>query len=137
MDQAILRFLQTELLMNNDIILKGLIWKFKETLSSIREDAVEKARKNYRNYFTNAGRAQNPRNWVLQWKTLYLTAKSYQIKEVEGFLAVTDFLIAIRKKMAPNWAHNLILSQNNKIVWGKKRKTFFEYGKAFQRIVHL
>jgi hypothetical protein len=57
MNQAILRFLQTKLLMNNDIILKGLIRKLKETISPIREDAVEKARKDYRNHFTNAGRA--------------------------------------------------------------------------------
>jgi hypothetical protein len=55
---------------------------------------------------------------------------------VEGSLAVTDFLVAIRKKVAPNWAHNLILSQNNKIVWDKERKTLFEYGEAFQRVVH-
>jgi hypothetical protein len=123
--------------MNNDTILKGLIRKLKETFSPTREDAVEKARKNYRNHFTNAGRAQNPRDWVLQWKTLYLTAKSYQVKEVENFLAVTDFLVAIRKKMAPDWAHNLIFSQNNKIVWGEERRTFFEYGEAFQRVVHL
>jgi hypothetical protein len=102
--------------MNNDIILKGLIRKLKETFSPIKENAVEKARKNYRNHFTNAGRAQNPRDWVLQWKTLYFTAKSYQVGEVEGFLAVTDLLVAIRKKMATNWAHNLIFSQNNKIV---------------------
>jgi hypothetical protein len=121
--------------MNNDIILKSLIRKLKETLSPIKEDAVEKARRNYRNHFTNAGRAQNPRNWVLQWKTLFLTAKSYQVNKVEGFLAITDFLIAIRKKMAPNWAHNFILSQNNKIVWNKEQKTLFEYEKAFQRIV--
>jgi hypothetical protein len=60
MDQAILRFLQTELLINSDIILKGLIRKLKETLSSTREDAVEKARKDCRNHFTNAGKAQNP-----------------------------------------------------------------------------
>jgi hypothetical protein len=116
MNQAILRFLQIELLINNNITLKGLIRKLKETLSSIRENAVEKARKDYRNHFTNAEKAQNPRDWVLQWKTLYLTAKSYQVKEVESSLAVTDFLVAIRKKMAPDWAHNLILSQNNKIV---------------------
>jgi hypothetical protein len=63
--------------MNNDIILKSLIRKLKETLSPIRKNAVEKARKDYWNHFTNAGRAQNPRDWVLQWKTLYLTAKSY------------------------------------------------------------
>jgi hypothetical protein len=56
-DKAILRFLQTELLINNDIILKGLIRKLKETLSFIRKDAVEKARKDYRNHLTNAGRA--------------------------------------------------------------------------------
>jgi hypothetical protein len=43
--------------MDNDIILKSLIRKLKEILSSIREDAVEKARKDYRNHFTNAGRA--------------------------------------------------------------------------------
>jgi hypothetical protein len=116
MDQAILRFLQTKLLMNNDTTLKGLIRKLKKTLSSIREDAVKKARKNYRNHLTNAEKAQNPRNWVLQWKTLYLTAKSYQVKKVEDFLAVTDFLVAVRKKVAPDWAHNFILSQNNKIM---------------------
>jgi CRISPR/Cas system Type II protein with McrA/HNH and RuvC-like nuclease domain len=104
------------LLINNDTILKGLIRKLKKTLSSIREDAVEKARKDYWNHFTNAGRAQNPRDWVLQWKTLYLTAKFYQVKKVEGSLAITDFLIAIRKKMAPNWAYNFILFQNNKII---------------------
>jgi CRISPR/Cas system Type II protein with McrA/HNH and RuvC-like nuclease domain len=116
MNKAILRFLQTKLLINNDIILKGLIRKLKKTLSSTREDAVEKVRKDYRNHLTNAGRAQNPRDWVLQWKTLYFIAKSYQVGKVEGFLAVTDFLVAVQKKMAPNWAHNLILSQNNKIV---------------------
>jgi hypothetical protein len=66
MNKAILRFLQTELLINNEIILKGLIRKLKETLSSTREDAVEKARKDYRNHLTNAGKAQNPRDWVLQ-----------------------------------------------------------------------
>jgi hypothetical protein len=43
--------------MNNDIILKGLIRKLKETLSPIRENAVEKARKDYQNHLTNAGRA--------------------------------------------------------------------------------
>jgi hypothetical protein len=89
-------------LINNDIILKGLIRKLKEILSSIKEDAVEKARKDYRNHFTNAGKAQNPRNWVQQRKNLYLIAKSYQVREVEGSLAVTDFLVAVRKKMAPN-----------------------------------
>jgi CRISPR/Cas system Type II protein with McrA/HNH and RuvC-like nuclease domain len=109
MDKVILRSLQTKLLINNDTTLKGLIRKLKETLNPTRKDAVKKARKDYRNHLTNAGRAQNPRNWVLQWKTLYLTAKSYQMKEMEGSLAVTDFLVAVRKKMAPNWAHNLIL----------------------------
>jgi hypothetical protein len=63
--------------MNNDIILKSLIRKLKETFSLIREDAVEKARKDYRNNFINAEKVQSPRNWVLQWKTLYLTAKFY------------------------------------------------------------
>jgi hypothetical protein len=43
--------------MNNDITLKGLIRKLKETLSPTRKDAVKKARKNYRNHLTNAGRA--------------------------------------------------------------------------------
>jgi hypothetical protein len=103
-------------LINNDTTLKGLIRKLEKSLNPTRKDAVEKARKDYRNHLTNAGRAQNPRDWVLQWKILYLTAKSYQIKEVEGFLAITDFLVAIRKKMAPNWANNFILFQNNKIV---------------------
>jgi hypothetical protein len=51
--------------MNNNTILKGLIRKLKETLNPTREDAVEKARKNYRNHLTNARRAQNPRDWVL------------------------------------------------------------------------
>jgi hypothetical protein len=137
MNQAILRPLQTKLLINNDTTLKGLIRKLKKTLNPTRKDAVEKARKDYRNHLTNTGRAQNPRYWVLQWKTLYLTAKSYQVKKMEGSLAVTDFLVAIRKKVAPNWAHNFILSQNNKIMWDKKRKTFFEYKKALQRIVYL
>jgi hypothetical protein len=54
---------------------------------------------------------------------------------VEGFLAITDFLVAVRKKVAPDWAHNFILFQNNKIVWNKERKTLFEYEKAFQRVV--
>jgi hypothetical protein len=48
--------------MNNDTTLKGLIRKLKETFSPIRENAVEKARKNYRNHLTNAGKAQNPRD---------------------------------------------------------------------------
>jgi hypothetical protein len=43
--------------MDKDITLKSLIWKLKETFSSIRENAAEKACKNYRNHFTNAGRA--------------------------------------------------------------------------------
>jgi hypothetical protein len=54
---------------------------------------------------------------------------------VEGFLAVTDFLVAIRKKVAPDWVYNFILSQNNKIVWDKKRKTLFKYEEVFQRVV--
>jgi vacuolar-type H+-ATPase subunit H len=62
MNQAILRFLQTKLLIDNDITLKSLIRKLKETFSSIKEDAVEKARKDYRNHLTNAGKAQNSRN---------------------------------------------------------------------------
>jgi hypothetical protein len=65
MDKAILRFLQTKLLINNDTTLKGLIRKLKETLSPTRKNAVEKARKDYRNHLTNAGKAQNPRDWVL------------------------------------------------------------------------
>jgi vacuolar-type H+-ATPase subunit H len=57
MDQAILRPLQTKLLMDNDITLKSLIQKLKETNNPTKKDAVEKARKDYRNHFTNAGRA--------------------------------------------------------------------------------
>jgi hypothetical protein len=55
MDKAILQPLQTKLLMNNDTTLKGLIRKLKKTLSPTRENAVEKARKDYRNHLTNAG----------------------------------------------------------------------------------
>jgi hypothetical protein len=29
---------------------------------------------------------------------------------MEGSLAVTDFLVVVRKNMAPNWAYDFILS---------------------------
>jgi hypothetical protein len=42
----------------------------------------------------------------MEWYAAYGAAKRRNISDVEGGLAVRDFLRAVGNKMAPNWARN-------------------------------
>ncbi|KAG9376279.1 hypothetical protein A1F94_012826 [Pyrenophora tritici-repentis] len=45
--------------------------------------------------------------WFNDWQALYAKAQAFELHEVRGDLAVTDFLDALAAKIAPDWARNL------------------------------
>jgi hypothetical protein len=61
-------------------------------------------------------RPRTPETGSYNRKLYTLLQNPIRLKKMEGSLAITDFLIAIRKKIASDWAYNLILFQNDKIV---------------------
>ena len=85
-----------KLVTDNDTTLQALVRALKEELAPTTLSTKNQVRSEYRAHLGAA--KQNrvaPQDWYQKWSYLYMRAKSYELSEVDGELAVQDFLDAL------------------------------------------
>jgi hypothetical protein len=60
-------------------------------------------RSEYREILANTT-GQDPLRWYARWHQAYVRAQARNIPEISGQLAIQDFLVAVGKRFAPDWA---------------------------------
>lgn len=96
---------------------------------------VASVRETYQKVLADATKgAVNQERWYSEWRAAYENAKLYDIPEVLGSLAISDFLKAISQKMQPKWgADELLLFYKNDEL-GTATYTLDQYGTLFSRM---
>jgi hypothetical protein len=59
----------------------------------------------------------NQERWYSEWRLVYENAKLYNILEIQGSLAIKDFLDCVTRKMQPKWGVDELLAffKNDKL----------------------
>jgi hypothetical protein len=65
-------------------------------------------RQQYRLYLSKAQQGRlSPEKWFSEWQIIYEKAQAFNVIEVTGELAITDFLDAVSVKIALEWSRNM------------------------------
>jgi hypothetical protein len=99
------------------------------TLSTIRRE--------YRAVLSRArtGRV-NPLSWYQEWRIAFTKATVHKLPDVEGTLAITDFLETVAAKLAPDWASRQLSTVYANEELGADNLTVEEYGRIFSALAH-
>jgi hypothetical protein len=105
---AILSPVMVKLVAMDVTTLQQLVRALKEELAPTDVSTQTQVRAEYRQHLGAAKQGRvAPQDWYQKWSYLYMRAKSYELAEVDGPLAVQDFLDALSHKIAPEWARTM------------------------------
>jgi len=80
----------------------------KKQLAPSEASTQNQIRQEYRAHLEKAKSGRTtPEKWINEWQLLYSRAQAYQIPEIQGMLALTDFLDAIMIRFAPEWGRQM------------------------------
>ena len=65
-----------------------------------------------------------------------MNARLYKVAEVEGTIAITDFLEAVGTKLSPDWASRQLADVFTAQELGESVKTLDEFGRIFAALSH-
>lgn len=77
----------------------------------------------------------NPQVWINNWFQALARAQTYQVAEVEGFLAIKDFLQVVATKILPSWGSQQLTLLIEANALGEPIRTLEQYGKIFEALV--
>ena len=84
---------------------QALIRVLKNDLAPTDSNTMNLVRQQYRAHLEKARSGRmSPDKWFNEWQVLYGKAQAFRVSEVEGQLALTDFLDALAPRIAPEWA---------------------------------
>ena len=77
-----------------------------------------------------AEQSVNPRGWLNEWFLIFSKAQVYSIPEVQGNVAVSNFLMAVQANVAPYWARQEFYRLIENEVLGRPQVTLEVLGKV-------
>ncbi|KAF1938447.1 hypothetical protein EJ02DRAFT_437090, partial [Clathrospora elynae] len=90
------------------LTLQALIKALRTELAPTSISTINLVRAQYRAHLQKAKQGRvNPESWYTKWHSLYAKAKAYKITDIDGLLAVQDFLDALAPKLSPEWAQTM------------------------------
>jgi hypothetical protein len=124
-----------ELAEGEDQSLHAIVKKLMEQLQPSDTATAELVREDYRAHMQKAKQGRTtPEQWYRDWHALYMRGKAYKLAELEGTLAVYDFLDALAPKLATDWAINTKREMVTAQALGKPTYTLAELGIAFSAL---
>jgi hypothetical protein len=88
-----------------DPTVRNIVIKLKKEVAPTETAELTTVRERYRGALQRARQGGiNRAKWYEEWHAAWREAKAKSISEVDGVLAVKDFLQAIQVKLAPDWA---------------------------------
>ncbi|KAF1935040.1 hypothetical protein EJ02DRAFT_416381, partial [Clathrospora elynae] len=116
--------------------LQALIKALRTELAPTSISTINLVRAQYRAHLQKAKQGRvNPESWYAEWHSLYAKAKAYKIADIEGLLAVQDFLDALAPKLSPEWARTMHQSVVQSEVLGITPLTLHEVAKIFSALL--
>jgi hypothetical protein len=76
-----------------------------------------------------------PEKWFGEWQVLYGKAKAFGIPEVQGEMALTDFLDALTERISTEWAPDMRRKITYDAIMGNKQTTMDELAKVFNAML--
>jgi hypothetical protein len=98
--------------------------------------SANRARQEYRRVLEIARQGSiSAQRWYEDWYKALSRARTYQLPEIEGFLAVKDFLDAISVKLAPTWGAQQLAEVIVAKELGEPTRTLDQFGRAFESLI--
>jgi hypothetical protein len=77
----------------------------------------------------------SPQRFYEEWYKALSRARTYRLPEIEGFLAVKDFLDSISAKLAPTWGTQQLAEVIVAKELGEPVRTLDQFGRAFESLI--
>jgi hypothetical protein len=126
-------------LMNSmlDTSLQEIVRELKHQLAPTDTTSEAIARKEYRDVLARARQGRvGQLTWYNSWRNALMNARIYKVAEVEGTMAITDFLEAVGTKLAPDWASRQLADVFTAQELGESVKTLDEFGRIYAALSH-
>jgi hypothetical protein len=93
-------------------------------------------RQQYRLHLSKAQQGRlSPEKWFSEWQIIYEKAQAFNVTEVTGELAITDFLDAVSVKIAPEWSRNMRQQIAMDMALGRPALSFDQLSRVFAQIL--
>lgn len=120
---------------DGDTSLKAILRTIKHQLEPSKESITALARSTYNTVLLKANnRRVDPLKWYAEWHAAFLDAEMYKIPEIEGSSGVMDFLNAVSRNMATEWATSEMRTIIANRSRGKPTDTLREYAEIFHSL---
>lgn len=97
-----------KLLNSKETTPQALVRILKDDLAPTDLNTMNLVRQQYRTHLDKARSGRmSPDQWFNKWQVIFGKAQAFKVTEVEGQLAVTNFLDAISVRLAPEWARSM------------------------------
>ena len=104
----LLQPVQFKLMNTGETSIQSQLRMLKKQLAPSEATMKNQIRIEYRAHLDKARNGRiGPDRWFNDWQMLYSRAQAYNIPEIQGTIALTDFLDAIMIKYAPEWARQM------------------------------
>jgi hypothetical protein len=124
------------LIAQKKLSLQNVVRALRDDFQPSRDNTKEQVREDYRRILERAKLgSQNVGVWINDWSQALARAQTYQVPEVEGYLAVKDFLQAISHKYSPGWGGQQLALVIQSQTLGEPIRTLKEYGRIFHALV--
>ena len=126
-----------ELTLGSGLTLQKIVRALKVQLAPSATTTEITVRQEYRQVLERArtGRV-NQGIWYQDWVTALARARAYNVPDVQGPLAIRDFLTAVSEKLAPDWGRTQLIEVIGADELGTRHRTLDQYGNWFSALAH-
>jgi len=126
-----------ELLVSHEnLSLQNVVRALRDKFQPSEDNTREQVREDYKRILERGKIGSiNPNVWITDWYSALARAQTYRIPEVEGFLAIKDFLQVVSSKLLPTWGAQQLALVIEANALGEPVRTLEQYGKIFEALV--
>ncbi|KAL4404521.1 hypothetical protein CABS03_14316 [Colletotrichum abscissum] len=114
--------------------IQRIVRHLKQELAPSEAVVRNAVREEYRQALNKARTGINPQRWYEEWQSAYLRAKTYDIPEISGEIAVLDFLVAVKSRLNPTWGQRTYETFSESMAFGTRTRTLEEIAYAFSLV---
>ncbi|PMD25987.1 hypothetical protein NA56DRAFT_685807 [Hyaloscypha hepaticicola] len=126
-----------ELLVSQErLSLQNVIRALRDKFQPSENNTREQVREDYKRilHYGKIG-SINPKVWINDWYQVLARAQTYRVPEVEGFLAIKDFLQAVSSKFLPTWRVQQLTLVVEANALGEPVHILEQYRKIFEALI--
>jgi len=134
-DEELLRPHLETLVREDKVSLQNVVRRLQAQFAPSDDVSADRVRQEYRRVLEVGKRGTvNPQRWYEDWFKVLCRARTYRLPEIEGFLAIKDFLDTISAKLSPTWGAQQLANVIVAKELGEPIRTLEEYGRAFESL---